>query len=165
MSRQNEYRKRNLRKCAAYMREWRAKNKEQYNAYAREYHAKNADKYRAYSKRWKDSPRGKLKVKAWNIANADKVSEMRSKAELKRKIRKMTSPAYYAKRRATVRLNKAMQAFNVGRLYRPVMSRRIPDYCVMGGALDYSSQFLIENLTASQNAYARDLCIERRKLK
>ena len=78
-------------------------------------------------------------------------------------LRHMADPEAYASFRAKRRIQRAKRVVRKGRLYVPRCSRRIPDWCVRGGALDASSPWLVENLTPSQRAYVRELAIERRK--
>lgn len=69
----------------------------------------------------------------------------------------------YAKYRAAARIRNAKRCVLAGKVYKPRFARRIPDWETMGGALDVRSSWLAENMTAAQNAYARELAIERRK--
>lgn len=69
--------------------------------------------------------------------------------------------AAYAQARRKGRIYRAKKAVLEGRVYKPQFARRIPDWCVMGHVLDARSPWLVENLTPSQRAYARELAIER----
>jgi len=69
----------------------------------------------------------------------------------------------YAKYRAAARIRSAKRCVLAGKVYKPRFARRIPDYETMGGALDVRSPWLVENLTPEQNAFARELAIERRE--
>lgn len=69
--------------------------------------------------------------------------------------------AAYAQARRKGRIYRAKKAVSEGRIYKPQFARRIPDWCVMGHVVDTASPWLIENITPSQRAYARELAIER----
>ncbi len=50
------------------------------------------------------------------------------------------------------------------REYRPIRSMRFPDWACKGvSTLDVRSQWLINNMTDEQRAYARELAIERKE--
>lgn len=67
------------------------------------------------------------------------------------------------KRRKTARVRAAMQTVLAGGVYKPRFAMRKPDYVAVGeSGLDARSQWLFENATDSQRAYARELAIERR---
>lgn len=72
--------------------------------------------------------------------------------------------AAYAKFRADARMRTAKRCVLAGRFYKPRFVRRIPDWCVMGHVVDMRSPWLVENLTPSQRAFARELAIERRSV-
>ena len=70
----------------------------------------------------------------------------------------------YAANRAYNRQLRAKVSVLTRGFYRPRFSSRIPDWATKGmNVLDCGSQFLAENITDSQRAYARELAIERRK--
>lgn len=157
MSRENEWRKRNRAKCAAYMRKWRSEKKEHYHEWLKEYKAKNKNRIRENFNRWRRSAKGK----AYRLAHIDQERKINRKKEIMRKIRKMTDAEYYAKRLAQQRFYKAKKTILNGKVYRPVMSRRTPPYCTMGNVMDGSSRFLRVNVTAEMRAYAKELYRER----
>lgn len=162
MSRQNEYRKRHLSERAAYMREWRKKQKAHYLEWTKSNRAKNPERYLAANRKWRASEKGKAWRRKWAAENPDLIRASNNRAEIRRKIRKMTNAEYYAQRRASQRLVKAMASMRKGIGYRPIFSRRIPNHVCMGeNILDYGSMFLIDNRTAEQRAYARELYRER----
>ncbi len=75
------------------------------------------------------------------------------------------SARFYAMNRMYRRKSHAKKVVLSGKPYRPLYSRRIPDWCVKGERIiDYRSQFLPENITPSMAAYARSLAMERRGL-
>lgn len=149
---------------AARHRAYIKKNMERANERAREYWAKpeNAARKRQAMKKYRASAKGRAWRMAWNAKNADRVKATNRRSEAKRKVKKQTDAAYYAKRRADTRKRHAKAAVIAKGSYRPRYSTRIPDWCVMGGAVDVRSRFLFENATASDRAFARDLAIERR---
>lgn len=142
-----------------------------------------ASKYlrlRAKQKARKDYHREYLK--GWRSKNVEKVREChkrhyrKHREEIKAKAREATRKKYamiaaqcavdselYAVWRAKRRVQLVKGAIKAGRIYRPRYARRIPDWAVMGGGVDYASPWLIENLTPSQQAYVRELAIERRE--
>ena len=70
----------------------------------------------------------------------------------------------YAKERMCKRVSYAKKMVRAGRPYRPLPSRRIPDWATKDERiLDTRSQFLADNITDSQRAYARELAIERKE--
>lgn len=75
------------------------------------------------------------------------------------------SARFYALSRMYHRKSHAKKVVLSGKPYRPLYSRRIPDWCVKGERIiDYRSQFLPENITPAMAAYARSLAMERRGL-
>lgn len=162
MSRQNEWRKRHLAECAAYMREWRKRRKDLYREWAKLNRAKNPERHKTANRKWRASEKGKAWLAKWSEGNRDLVNKARDRAEQKRKFRKITDAEYYAHFRAVRRLAKAMRGLGRGKIYRPILSRRIPDWACMGEKIaDYGSRFLINNQTIEQRAYARELYRER----
>ena len=173
----------NVEKVRAYHREWNRAHRDtiypKQNAAKRKERRENPDKVRAREraywrkpenaarkrqamKKYRVSAKGRAWRMAWNAKNADRVKATNQRSEAKRKVKKQTDAAYYAKRRADVRKRHAKAAVIAKGSYRPRYSARIPDWCVMGGAVDVRSRFLFENATASDRAFARDLAIERR---
>ena len=71
--------------------------------------------------------------------------------------------AAWAKWRAGWRIIYAKRVIRRGETYSPRFDLRFPDYATKGSALDTRSAFLAVNMTPSQNDYARELAIERRK--
>lgn len=173
----------NVEKVRAYHREWNRAHRDtiypKQNAAKRKERRENPDKVRAREraywrkpenaarkrqamKKYRASAKGRAWRMAWNAKNADRVKATNRRSEAKRKVKKQTDAAYYAKRRADTRKRRAKAAMIANGSYRPRYSARIPDWCVMGGAVDVRSRFLFENATASDRAFARDLAIERR---
>ena len=70
----------------------------------------------------------------------------------------------YAEYRARERARRKREAENSGRVYRPKMGKRLPDWALYGeSVIDIRSQWLIENLTPAQRDYAMRLAIERKE--
>ncbi len=155
----NDYRKQHLAERAAYMREWRKRNRDHYNAWSRANKRAHPEKTREIVRRWQESPRGRAWRAEWIVKNPDKVLAHNRRSEAVRKLRKMTDAEYYAQRRAAARVHRALTRPRKGK-YRPCLSKRIPDWCVMGQVLDTRSQWLPVNLTPSQRAWLRDRAIE-----
>lgn len=161
-SRQNEYRKRNLAKCAAYMREWRKRRRDHCRAWVKANREKNPERHREANRRWRESEKGRSWKVKWADENRDLVRESNRRAEFRRRIRMMTSAEYYARRRALQRMAKARVSIVLGRTYRPVFHRRIPDWACLGETvMDYGSRFLVENMTVEQRAFVREMYREK----
>lgn len=75
--------------------------------------------------------------------------------------RSSLSAVYYAERRRKKRINNAKLRIAQGRIYQPRFNRRVPDWATMGKVVDAASPWLVENITPSQRAFARELFIER----
>lgn len=138
-----------------YQREYYAAHRETFREYERRYREKHKEQYNAHARAYsKAHPRNRTK---------EQMREESRKAYVRRCIREMLDCEYYAKNRARNRAAHVAQWRREGKTWgigRPAM--RIPDWCVRGGVLDTRSQWLINNLTDSQRAYARELAIERR---
>ncbi len=182
-----EYRKRNKEKIRAYrksakrkaaqskyMRKWRADHPE----YQRAYYATHREAFREYQRAWLErwgTKRGvrivltdmeRVERRRARKRNREKVRAYSRRAYLRRIIREMFDAEYYAHNRARTRANHYARWKRMGLTWgqgggRPSM--RIPDYCVRGQVLDVRSQWLINNMTDEQRAYARELAIERKK--
>lgn len=170
------YRKSAKRKAAQgrYMREWRAAHPE----YQRAYYATHREAFRDYQRAWLERwgiKRGVRIVltdmerverrRAYRKRNREKMRAYSRRSYLRRIIREMFDAEYYAHNRARTRANHYARWKRMGLTWgqgggRPSM--RIPDYCCRGQVLDVRSQWLINNMTDEQRAYARDLAIERK---
>lgn len=69
--------------------------------------------------------------------------------------------AAYAEARRKGRIYRAKKAIAEGRIYKPSFNRRIPDWATYCRVAWAESPWLVENLTPSQRAFARELAIER----
>ena len=123
---------------------------------------------RAWNREYRKRNREKLleTARKWKAANREKVRAYSRRSYLRRVIREMFDAEYYAHNRARTRANHYARWKRMGLTWgqgggRPSM--RIPDYCVRGQVLDVRSQWLINNMTDEQRAYARELAIERKK--
>ena len=118
--------------------EWRKANPEKAAAWYRKYYRANCERIWAYAKEqyWKQA----------EVCAKD--------------------AAFYATYRAAQRKHCYMWRKNCRgqkTLYKPAYTRRIPDWAVKGPCImDMASPFLIDNITDSQRAFARELAIERR---
>ena len=141
-----EYRKRNKEKIQAYRKS--AKRKAAQSEYMRKWRAEHPEYQRAYYATHREAYR-----------------EYAHAAMVFRHIREMVDADFYAanraKRRAYAYARYKRLGLTWGQGGRPSM--RIPDYCVRGQVLDVRSQWLINNMTDEQRAYARELAIERKK--
>lgn len=122
------------------------------------------ERKRQQSKKWREAHRNehlrrKREKRAANI-KAAKVKERQ--AEARRKKRKQTDAAYYHKRLVLSRIQYAKARLVKGKMYHPRFHLRYPEWATMG-AFDARSAWLVENLTPSQRAFARELAIERKE--
>ena len=118
-------------------------------ASAQKYYTKNSKK------------RDKVKRK-WADANRDKVREYVKKYIRKVRLAWCFDADLYAKGRAYNRMLNAKRTILRGGVYRPRFSCRIPDFAVKGqDIVDYHSQFLSDNITEEQVAFAKELYRER----
>ena len=116
------------------------------------YYQANRERCLEWWRAYRNTPRGKAYCRA-----AGQIRYARTRALW------AVDAAIYAEARLKGRIYKAKKAIAQGRVYIPQPARRIPDWCVMDAAVDVRSQWLVENLTPSQRAYARELAIERRE--
>lgn len=135
-----------------------------------EYRKRNREKIRAYKQRPEVRERRKAENRKWRESHPDYNREYyaahheyyRARYVL-RVLREMVDCEYYARNRQKARERAERKRRRDGKpVRRPLLSMRIPDWCVRGMELDVRSQWLINNLTDSQRAYARELAIERR---
>ena len=147
-------------------RRWREKHPD----YRRGYYAAHREAFREYERRYREKHRESYNAHAREYAKAhprkrtkEQMREESRQSYIRRCLREMVDCEYYAKNRARNRAAHVAQWKREGKGWgagRPAM--RIPDWCVRGGALDVRSPWLINNLTDSQRAYARELAIERK---
>ena len=98
----------------------------------------------------------------WDDANRDKRREYVKKHMRKVRLAWCFDADLYAKGRAYNRMLKAKRIILRGGVYRPRFSCRIPDFAVKGqDIVDYHSQFLSDNITEEQVAFAKELYRER----
>lgn len=101
--------------------------------------------------------------KKWHAAHLDARREA-----VRRYMRRFRARFYfdanaYAAYRAYNRTLRARKTVLTRGFYRPRFSFRIPDWATKCmSILDNGSQYLVENITPSQRAYARELAIERK---
>ena len=100
--------------------------------------------------------------KKWEEANIDKRRGYVKKHMRKVRLAWCFDADLYAKGRAYNRMLKAKRIILRGGVYRPRFSCRIPDFAVKGqDIVDYHSQFLSDNITEEQVAFAKELYRER----
>ena len=122
-----------------------------------------ARKIASAKKYYKENRKKREKVKRkWDDANRDKRREYVKKSMLKFRLACCFDSDLYAKARAYNRMQKAKRIILRGGVYRPRFSCRIPDFSVKGQDLvDYHSQFLSDNITEEQVAFAKELYRDR----
>lgn len=122
-----------------------------------------ARKIASAKKYYKENRKKREKVKRkWSDANRDKVREYSKKSMRKFRLACCFDSDLYAKARAYNRMLKAKRIILRGGVYRPRFSCRIPDFAVKGqDIVDYHSQFLSDNITEEQVAFAKELYRER----
>ena len=122
-----------------------------------------ARKIASAKKYYKENRKKRDKVKRkWDDANRDKRREYSKKYIRKVRLAWCFDADLYAKGRAYNRMQKAKRIILRGGVYRPRFSCRIPDWAVKGQDLvDYHSQFLSDNITEEQVAFAKELYRER----
>ena len=127
----------------------------------RKWNEKNCERVAATTREWRK--RNRDKVNAYARAYAKAHPEYYRARYVLRVLREMVDCEYYARNREKARERAERKRRRDGKpVRRPLLSMRIPDWCVRGMVLDVRSQWLINNLTDSQRAYARELAIERR---
>lgn len=176
----------NVERMREYQRKWREAHKDEVNRRqkiaARKRRREQADRVNAASRAYWAKPENRARknanARAWRKANREKVAEYkrrrmekhpealkaeRIRAEKRRKTRKQMDAAYYHKRLVLNRMNHARARVLAGKMYHPRFHLRTPEWAAMGEAMDVRSSWLVENLTPEQNAFARELAIERRE--
>lgn len=151
-----EYNRRWRKAHPNYLREWRERNRERVREYWRDYVRRFPERIREWRK--KESPElramRRFKYEMSLCMDAEKYAKKRKQDRQRQK--KATDRKIAAGLRPPRVLN--------GGFYKPRYSIRLPDWCVKGQFItDVRSQWLAENLTATQRAYARELAIERRQ--
>lgn len=137
----------------------------------RRYRERHPDRLREREKRWRmANPEKRAAQKMRNyLRHRESILEQKREYYLaarpyeKLLVQLSASAEAYAAYRCRARVRSAKKRLVAGKSYMPRFSRRIPDWCVYGAAIDTRSAYLAENLTPSQRAYARELAIERRK--
>ena len=122
-----------------------------------------ARKIASAKKYYKENRKKREKVKRkWADANRDKVREYSKKSMRKVRLLWCFDADLYAKSRAYNRMLKAKRIILRGGVYRPRFSCRIPDFSVKGqDIVDHHSQYLSDNITEEQVAFAKELYRER----
>jgi len=177
LARCRDWRKRNVEKRREIESAWRKANPEKRRKALERYRLAHRDERRAkdaeYQKRLRrENPekvharerRYRARKKERMSADQNLYAHYRSlkNAARKRAVAKCATEAdRYAKERLYKRRCYARRMIKAGKGYSPRPQRRIPDYATKGNVADVRSQYLIENQTASQKAYARELAIER----
>lgn len=130
--------------CVLASTRWNKANPERKRANDRAYRLRHPEKIKADKRRW-------------NAANKAKRAEKRAK----QRETFAFDCAAWAKYRAGWRIIYAKRVIRRGIAYSPKYYLRIPDFATKGERiLDTRSQWLINNLTDSQRAYARELAVE-----
>ena len=124
------------------------------------------ERCREYERLYRERRRARLAADPAALA-AHKAKCRALKAEWDAKTRRLKAQSheYYALWRAERRARYAAGRVAAGKIYYVKPSLRIPDWATFGQkVLDTSSPWLIENVTPSQRAFARELAIERRSV-
>lgn len=156
-----------------YMRKYIAANREKRRAQYRLYYLKNLERERArsrakikvYRQKKKHDPEWQEKVrlskKAYGKSAACLAYRKRTWAKISA-IMSVSAEAY-AKHRAKDRLYYAFKRVSQHKCYRPNMNARIPDWARKNQKiLDLRSNFLPDNITHGQRAYAKELYRQRK---
>ena len=148
LAKRKAYYRANRVRCLEWWRQYRKRPEVQAYRYAwsQMYYAENGDRIRARQREYH---------RKYPLMRAARYAEMCEHFK--------NSAAAYAEHRRQGRIWLAKKAISKGRIYKPRFDLRIPDYCVKGQVLDVRSPWLIENLTPSQRAFARELAIERKE--
>lgn len=139
---------------AANSKRWRERHPDAYQAVLERYYASHREEVRERERKYRELHRKEISCLA-HFRHLSIVERCESDA------------AFYAEYRAKIR--EIMRRWRDRHLvhkrpYSPRLNRRIPDYMCRGeNCLDNRSQFIFENATASQKAFARELAIERGK--
>ncbi len=139
----------NTDKCREKCRKYYYAHLEQRREKIREYYAANIDKCRE-------------KIRKYYHSHPEKVRKRRETEKLKFYARAMVDADFYADYRRKQRARHAKYRRKKGMKCRgPQPARTIPDWCVMGGALDTRSRFLFVNAAPEMKDYAMRLALER----
>ena len=147
------------KEIAARHKKWADSHKEYLAAYKRRKVAENPEHFRAVRRAYyhRDIELTQKKKRDYRRRNLEQVLKHERDAEARRTERKMTDAAYYAAFRASRRIGKAKKRILAGKVYSPRFHTRIPDWATKGQfTIDFRSQWLESNLTASQIAFAKE---------
>ena len=136
----------------------------------RRYRLRHPDRCRERDRKWREANPDKRKAQKRRNYQRHRAEILAKKRKqyveagvwTARRQRFLLDAAAYAKYRAAMRMRGAKRCVLAGRFYKPRFARRIPDWCVWGGSVDFQSPWLVENLTPAQRAYAIELAVERR---
>ena len=167
-----EYRKRNAEKIRAYRqrpevkarhkaqcRKWREDNPD----YQREYYAAHRTAFREYHYKWLERKGRKPRIVLTEEERTARTKARKLRQHVRHIVRSMLDCDYYAECRRKDRERANRRRLRMGLTAAGQPARRIPDWCVRGGVLDCRSQWLWENVTDEQKAYAKELFIERKE--
>lgn len=139
----------------------------------RRYRERHPERLRERDKRWREANPAKRKAQKKRHYQKHREQILKQKREYYERVKPYekvialvtASPEAYAAQRAKARVRSAKKRVCMGKVYSPRYYRRIPDWCVKGGEIDVRSAYIVENTTLSEQAYARELAIERKKRK
>lgn len=138
-------------------RKYNAEHKEQRHQYYLAHKAETRARQLKYKKEHPEE--WKAHQKKWRDAHLSECRALQHFWRLERDELHRRDPEAYAKHRA--RKRGYVQAKR-GDKYKPHLKMRIPDWACKGqDIIDYRSQFLRDNRTLEQKAYAKDLYRER----
>ncbi len=138
------------------------KNPEMARIHQREYNATHRAERRAYNLRYIAEHRDFCRECKRNWSKTAKGRECTARATRTKRARCEVDAAFYAQFRAAYRIRAAKKRLLAGKVYKPRFAKRIPDNCTKRAVLDVRSAYLAVNATFEQNAFARDLAIERK---
>lgn len=140
-----------------------ASQKRYRDAHREERRAKDAAYKRAARKANPELARAK--DREWYWRNIDRKRAQAAKRNAKRRALFAVDADAYAKKRARDRMSALrLKRKSKWKPYSPRFACRIPDWATKGQRImDTASPWLPENMTPEQNAYARELAIERRE--
>ena len=156
--------KRHLAQRRASARKYYELHREERLAYRKAFYQANCERMREWWREYRKIPEVNARQRAKCREYYRKyplMAEMRYQAMCEKF---STDAKAYAEWRRKRRQSRELKAIKEGRIYRPCLAQRIPDWATKGQRImDTASPWLIENLTPEQNAYARNLFIERKE--
>ena len=142
-------------------REYRAANRERINKYQEAWRAAHPDRVhefnaRAYQKR---KPQQREYQRQWKLKNPEKAAALKLASMSRNRIPEVASEI-----RKRQRVAYAVKRLAAGKMYRPRLRVRLPEWCAAGqDRVDWEAYARTINPSLEQIAYARELATERKK--